>query len=199
MKQRTESTSEGKGVDVAVNSCSLHLPTICCHLTILRLLHHPRGPRRLKSGMKEVHIIKYTPFICPWQSRRRPIDKLQPILLLIAPKLIIIHSTPRESRNHIDPICMSSLQYLAKETLEVARPLEIISLRILRACAFHEWVEAEFGDGDAGGAEGIPYVALMLAEVLRGEVCVGVALFAVDPAVSLDVGGEDAGGVEGVG
>ena len=94
---------------------------------------------------------------------------------------------------------MNSLQYLAKEILEVARPLEIISLRILRACVFHEWVEAEFGDGDAGGAEGIPYVALMLAEVLRGEVCVGVALFAVDSAVSLDVGGEGVGGVKGVG
>lgn len=94
---------------------------------------------------------------------------------------------------------MNSLQYLAKEILEVARPLEIISLRILRACVFREWVKAEFGDGGAGGAEGIPYVALMLAEVLQAEVCVGVALFAVDPAISLDVGGEDAGGLEGVG
>ena len=92
---------------------------------------------------------------------------------------------------------MNRLQYLAKEILEVARPLEIISLRILRACVFHKWVKAEFGDGGAGGAEGIPYVVLMLVEVLRGEVYVDVALFAVDPAVSSIVGGEEVGWVEG--
>lgn len=39
----------------------------------------------------------------------------------------------------------------------------------------------------------------MLAEVLRAKVCVGVALVAVNPAVSSDVSGEDIGEIEGAG
>ena len=39
----------------------------------------------------------------------------------------------------------------------------------------------------------------MLAEVLRGNVCVGGAFVAIDPAICLDIGCYDAGGIEGFG
>ena len=59
--------------------------------------------------------------------------------------------------------------------------------------------EAEFCDYDTGGAEGIPYVAQVLTEVLRVDVCVGIAFVVVDPPVFLHTDCNETGKVEWVG
>lgn len=149
--------------------------------------------------MEEIHVIKYTPLIRPRQPRRGAVHELQPVLLLIAAKLVVIHDTPRESGDDIDAILIDRLEHFGEEVGKVGRALEVEALRVLRAGELHERVEAEFGDGDPRGAEGVPEVAQVLAEILGGQVGVGVAFVAVDPAVCLDVGEDRALGIQRIG
>lgn len=66
----------------------------------------------LNTLFEEIHIVKDTPLENPPQHWTRPIHVLQPILLLVTPKLIIIHDNPPESRNNIHMILINHLHHL---------------------------------------------------------------------------------------
>ena len=142
--------------------------------------------------MEPINIIKHSPLIRPIERPTRPINKLHAILLLIRPKLVIIHDTPAQRADDPDAVLEDGLEHRRQEGLVVQGALEIVALGGDRARILHEGVEAEFGDEDALGAEGVPDVAEVLAEVLRGDVGVGVGRVSVQPAVGLHVGQDHA-------
>ena len=117
--------------------------------------------------MKKIHIVKHTPLKRPRQHRARPVHQLKPVLLLITPKLVVVHNAPRERRDHVDPILVDGFEHFRQKLLVIRRALEVVALRVDRARVLHERVEPKLGDRDASGAERVPDVAEVLAEVLR--------------------------------
>lgn len=79
---------------------------------------------------EEINIVKQAPLIRPCKLSIRPVHSLQPILSLVAAKLIVIRQTPRQSPNDTNAILMDSLQSLCKKVPIVKRTLRIIPLRI---------------------------------------------------------------------
>lgn len=123
--------------------------------------------------LEKIHIIKETPLIHPRKFSIRPIHNLQPIVLIIRPKLIVSEERPRKRTNDVDVVFVDALQHLAEEAVVVEGSFEVVASGDDSSGGLHERVEAEFGDEDAGGFEGLPDVEELLADVLGRDI--GVA------------------------
>lgn len=150
-------------------------------------------------GTEEIHQVKQTPLVMPRQQPIRAVHSLQAILVLIAPKLIIVHKAPRQSTNDVHAILMDALQRLGHEVQIVQGALQVLPLVLEGARILAVDGEPKLGDHDAARrAERVPKVPELLPHVLRRDVRVRVRPRAHGPAVELDVGHRRTGGEERV-
>lgn len=150
-------------------------------------------------GTKEINQVKNAPLVVPRQQTIRTVHSLQAILVLIAPKLIVVSKTPRQGPNDVDAVLMYALQRLSQEVKVVQRALQVLPLVPEGARVLAVDGVPELGDHDPPrGAERVPHVPQLLAHVLRRDVRVGVGPRAHGPAVELGVGQRRAGREERV-
>lgn len=125
--------------------------------------------------MEEIHVIENASLEAPCELPIRTVDVLQPILLVIASKLVVIQERPSQCPNNIDIILVDGFERLAQEGVVVKRSLKIIELCDNSLRTLHERVEPKFGDENPRRLEGVPDVAELLTDILRCDVCVAVS------------------------